>query len=68
MKKLFRLLYNVVYAILYHQVIHHISDDGARYLLRFLFKICQMFGANFHSSLLTEFCVGFPPLSSKEVN
>ena len=61
MKKINSLLFNVVYAILYLQVIHHISDNGAEYLLDFFFKIFQMFGANVNSSLLTEFCVGFPP-------
>lgn len=54
-------LFCVVYAILYLQAVHHISDNGVEYLLRFLFKIFQIFGANVNNQLLSEFCIAFPP-------
>lgn len=50
-----------MYAILYLQAVHHISDNGVEYLLRFLFKIFQIFGANVNNQLLSEFCIAFPP-------
>lgn len=55
------LLFYFVYAILYLQVVHHISDNGVEHLLRFLFRFFQVLGVNVNSQLLAEFCVGFPP-------
>ncbi|XP_061191615.1 uncharacterized protein LOC133199799 [Saccostrea echinata] len=61
LKTINSLLFCVVYAILYLQAVHHISDNGIEYLLRFLFKIFLIFGTNVNNQLLSEFCIGFPP-------
>lgn len=60
-KKINSVLYCVVYAILYIQVIHHISDSCVEHLLQFLFRIFQVFGADINNQVLAEFCIGFPP-------
>lgn len=49
-----------MYAILYLQVDHHISDNGVEHLLRFLFRSFQVLGVDLNCQPLAEFCVGFP--------
>ena len=61
MKTVNNFLYYIVYAILYIQVVHHISDNGIEYILKFLFYIFQIFGVHVNNQLLSEFCIAFPP-------